>query len=159
DVAEGKCRVRRTTGESQLRALAVTVDGKTVITAGHTGGWGGHLARFWDATTGLSQGDFPRLAGSRDVEGEALEPGEVLRRSTRRPKVWPMGSIVVNPPGVEALALAPDRNTLALTGYIYPSCILLWDLAAGHVAAMLCQENTSRALACSLSPRQEPLLA
>jgi WD40 repeat protein len=83
----------------------------------------------------------------------------MLRRPPSPRRRWAVSSLYVSPPGVEALAIAPDGNTLALTGSIYPSCILLWDLAAEHVAAVLGQESSSRALACTLSPRQEPLLA
>jgi WD40 repeat protein len=161
DVAGGKCRAGETAGEFQLRALTVTADSKTVVTAGHTGGWSTPLVRFWDITTGvlLYRDEIPGQGGSQDVEVDGLKPGEVLRRSPLRPKLWPLASVALSPPGVEALAIAPDRNTLALTGRIYPSSILLWNLAAGHMAAVLRQESSSRALACTLSPRQEPLLA
>jgi WD40 repeat protein len=162
DLATGKSLFSRPTRDDQVRALLVTADGETVVTAGHQG-WVTHLVRFWVRATGVSRGDI--RAESRhtppapDPELWRLPPG----KSRRQPNGCfvgdrPPSSLFCSAPGIGALALTPDGKTLALAGQTFPESILLWDLAAGQFTAVLRQEESSRALACARSPRQEPLL-
>ncbi len=132
DLATGK-ELRRVTLKTNLTALALSPDGKTLAV-----GEGDGTLRLWEAETGKEVATLSRH--TRDIFGLRFSPdGKVLASGSDDGQLclWDVatGKLLHEPAlhagGLWAIAFAPDGKTLA-TGGRDPT-LLVWDVATGKV--------------------------
>jgi WD40 repeat protein len=136
-VASGSPRIRHTGFQGDLRALALSADGKELASAAGDG-----VVRLWDTTSrqerarlGEHQSAVCALAFSANGNNlaSADRENDLILWDTTGERLWscPSG----HDRFVLALAFAPDGRTLASGGI--GSTVRLWDVVTGKVQASL----------------------
>jgi WD40 repeat protein len=129
----------------QLYALAVSADGKTVVTSSHHGDSRDVSARLWDVATGRPIGEPMRhqnhvTAVAFNPDGRTLATGSTDGTA----QLWdaatgkPVGALMPHFGWINALAYSSDGKTLLTAD---GNAARLWDAATGAPAALPLQHH------------------